>query len=152
PSITDGLPPRVNLTRAPFELACRPSPASMTPAFTNSSLNLPISASSSVVGRTPASDSLLALTITMNRIFVSLNGSVSNLMTYQGWCSEFRDGLGLARAAGANALRHELDERRTNRIDSSAWHYSCPQGPSLNNRFGSTSSGMARRYVVGIPN
>ena len=32
--------------RAPFELACKPSPASSTPAFARSSLNLPIEASS----------------------------------------------------------------------------------------------------------
>src|SRR5450432_2230945 len=55
-------------TRAPFEVGCRPSPASMTPAFTISSLNLPIAVSNSVLGITPASDSLLAFTITMNRI------------------------------------------------------------------------------------
>ena len=34
-------------TRAPFELGCRPSPASMMPALTSSSLNLPMSASNS---------------------------------------------------------------------------------------------------------
>src|SRR6266404_3516034 len=54
--------------RAPFELGCRPSPASMTPAFTISSLNLPIAVSNSVLGMTPASLFLSAFTITMNRI------------------------------------------------------------------------------------
>ena len=32
-----------NLMRAPFELGWSPSPASITPAFTSSSLNFPIS-------------------------------------------------------------------------------------------------------------
>src|SRR6266436_10450205 len=56
------------LIRAPFEVGCRPSPASMTPALTISSLNLPIAVSSSVLGITPASLFLSAFTITMNRI------------------------------------------------------------------------------------
>src|ERR1700712_2810725 len=56
------------LMRAPFELGCRPSPASMTPALTISSLNLPIAVSNSVLGITPASLFLSAFTITMNRI------------------------------------------------------------------------------------
>ena len=41
PSMTVFLPPE-NLTRAPLELGWSPSPASMTPALTSSSLNLPI--------------------------------------------------------------------------------------------------------------
>ena len=43
PSMTVRFAPE-NLTRAPFELGWRPSPASITPALTSSSLNLPISA------------------------------------------------------------------------------------------------------------
>jgi hypothetical protein len=43
--------------------------------LTNSSLNLPIAANSSVLGMIPASVSLLAFTITMNRI-VSLRLSI----------------------------------------------------------------------------
>src|SRR5882672_9029561 len=70
PSITVRFP-FSNFTRAPFELAWSPSPASITPAFTRSSLNFPISASIFSLGRTPASESLLAFTITMNRIVVS---------------------------------------------------------------------------------
>src|SRR4030095_6929491 len=70
PSITVRLSPE-NLTRAPFELGCSPSPASITPALISSSLNLPISVSSSALGRTPASEFLSALTSTMNRIVVS---------------------------------------------------------------------------------
>src|SRR5580700_1655322 len=70
PSITVVLPSE-NRTRLPLELAWSPSAASITPARTNSSLNFPISASSSLVGRTPASESLQALTITMNRIVMS---------------------------------------------------------------------------------
>src|SRR5689334_14374936 len=67
PSTTLRWSPEKN-TRAPLELACRPSPASITPALTSSSLNFPISASSSWVGSTPASVSLLAFTISMNRM------------------------------------------------------------------------------------
>src|SRR6266496_4162980 len=70
PSITVRLAPE-NLTRAPLELAWSPSAASITPAFTSSSLYFPISVRSSLLGRTPASESLFALTITMNRIVVS---------------------------------------------------------------------------------
>ena len=47
-------------TLAPFEVGCRPSPASITPALTSSSLYLVIASSSSVLGITPASDSGLA--------------------------------------------------------------------------------------------
>src|SRR6185437_3269428 len=67
PSITVRFAPE-NFTRAPLELGCSPSAASSTPAFTSSSLYLPIAASSSWLGITPASLSALALTITMNRI------------------------------------------------------------------------------------
>src|SRR3989449_1059288 len=70
PSITVRLLPE-NLTRAPLELACSPSPASITPAFSSSMLNFPISVRIFSSGRTPASESLLALTSTMNRIAVS---------------------------------------------------------------------------------
>src|SRR5262245_20789504 len=59
-----------NRTRAPLELGCSPSPASITPALTSSSLNLPMSSRTFSCGRTPDSDSLLALTMTMNRMFV----------------------------------------------------------------------------------
>ena len=63
PSITVRFCPE-NRTRLPFELGWSPSPASITPAFTSSSLNFPISARSFCFGMTPASESLLALTIT----------------------------------------------------------------------------------------
>src|SRR5580765_4097469 len=67
PSMTVRWAPE-NLTRAPLDDACRPSPASITPAFASSSLNLPMSARSFGLGITPASDSFVALTITINRI------------------------------------------------------------------------------------
>src|SRR6185437_2111075 len=70
PSTTFRLPPE-NLMRAPFELGCSPSPASITPALTSSSLNLPIAAKSSVLGSSPASVAALDLTITMKRIVES---------------------------------------------------------------------------------
>src|SRR6478672_513595 len=70
PSTTERLSPKKR-TRAPFELGCRPSPASMIPAFTNSSLYLPMALRSASLGRTPASESLVARTITMKRIVVA---------------------------------------------------------------------------------
>src|SRR5215472_3738622 len=70
PSITVRLP-SAKLTRLPLELAWSPSPASMMPAFTSSSLYFPIFSRISRLGRTPASDSLLAFTITMTRIVLS---------------------------------------------------------------------------------
>src|SRR3954471_12892567 len=54
--------------RAPFALDCRPAPSSMMPALTISSLNLAIAPSISSDGILPASESLVALTITMKRI------------------------------------------------------------------------------------
>src|SRR5712691_12650468 len=60
--------------RAPLEVGWRPSPASMTPALAISSLNLPISAKSSLGGSTPASEFLSALTSSMNRICLSPRG------------------------------------------------------------------------------
>src|SRR6267143_837146 len=59
--------------RVPLDDGCSPSPASITPAFTSSSLNFPISVSMRSSGITPASESLFALTITMNFIAVSLS-------------------------------------------------------------------------------
>src|SRR6266851_2787312 len=70
PSITLRFVPE-NRTRLPFELGCSPSAASSTPAFTNSSLNFPISVRSSWLGMTPASESFVAFTITMHRIVLS---------------------------------------------------------------------------------
>src|SRR5882672_12890746 len=84
PWLTLGVFPEY-LIRAPFDVGCRPSPASMTPAFTISSLNLPIAVSISVLGITPASVSLLAFTITMNRI-VTLRFDLS-------WAGYHRVGL-----------------------------------------------------------
>src|SRR5918996_6656514 len=64
PSVTIRFCPE-NLTRAPFELGCNPSASSSTPAFFNSSLNLLISVRSCALGSLPASEFLLALTITI---------------------------------------------------------------------------------------
>ena len=50
-----------NFTRAPLELGCRPSPASMMPALTSSSLYLPMAVSSFSLGMMPASESLAGL-------------------------------------------------------------------------------------------
>ena len=60
--------PFENLTRAPFALDCRPIPSSRTPALTSSSLYFAIAASAFSEGMTPASVSLLALIIIMNRM------------------------------------------------------------------------------------
>ena len=77
PSITVRWAPEKR-TRLPFALECRPSPASITPALTSSSLYLPISASSFSLGITPASDSFVAFTITMKRIVCLLFSSGSS--------------------------------------------------------------------------
>src|SRR5439155_16162129 len=61
-----------NRTRTPFELGWSPSPASNTPAFASSSLNFPISVRSCWLGITPASESLVALTMTITRMVVLL--------------------------------------------------------------------------------
>jgi hypothetical protein len=67
-------------TRAPLLLGCSPSPPSMMPALTSSSLYLPIAASSSWLGSLPASESLLALTMIMNRMFVSPKGWTAHFL------------------------------------------------------------------------
>src|SRR6185295_1831249 len=82
PSETNRLGPE-NLTRTPWELGCKPSPASMTPAFTSSSLKLPMSVSSFGSGRVPASDSFVAFTITITRICLSPAFSKMSLFTYK---------------------------------------------------------------------
>jgi hypothetical protein len=56
-----------NLTRAPFELGCSPSAASMTPAWISSSLKRPMSSKACAFGITPASESFVAFTNTRNR-------------------------------------------------------------------------------------
>src|SRR5262249_15472762 len=56
-------------TRTPVELGFRPSPTSMIPALTSSSLNFPISVIFWRIGITPDSDSLQALTSTMTLMF-----------------------------------------------------------------------------------
>src|SRR3954471_17844568 len=61
-----------NFTRAPLELGWRPSPANITPAFTSSSLYLPISVSIFSSGSTPASVFLSAFSRIMNFMFISL--------------------------------------------------------------------------------
>src|SRR5258706_4220405 len=71
PSVTMRFAPEKR-TRAPLLLDCSPSPASITPALVSSSLYLPIAWSSSWLGILPASESLLAFTITMNLMFISL--------------------------------------------------------------------------------
>src|SRR5919112_1146083 len=57
-----------NTTREPAELGCKPSPASITPAFTSSSLKAIISLSSCSLGISPASLCTVALTRTMTRM------------------------------------------------------------------------------------
>src|SRR5580698_362290 len=59
-------------TFAPLEVGRRPSPASITPDLTSSSLYFVIAPRISVLGISPASDSGLPGTRTMKRIGVSL--------------------------------------------------------------------------------
>src|SRR5829696_10341702 len=61
-----------NRTFAPSEVGRRPSPASMTPALTSSSLYFVIASRSSILGVSPRSDSGLPGTRTMKRIGASL--------------------------------------------------------------------------------
>src|SRR5215469_14705608 len=70
PSTTVRFSPE-NLMRAPWELGCRPARSRSTPAFSSSSLYLPITERSSSLGILPASESLLAFTIIMNRMDVA---------------------------------------------------------------------------------
>src|SRR5205823_9006241 len=77
PSMIVGVPP-ANFTRLACEVGFRPSAASMTPAFTSSSLNLPISVRSFVSGSTPASEFLSPGTITMTRIVLCPPDDTSN--------------------------------------------------------------------------
>src|SRR5438105_3892845 len=70
PSVTVRFLPS-NLMRLPYLLDLRPSPASITPAFTSCSLKFPISLRIFSSGSWPDSDSLFAFTITMTRIVVS---------------------------------------------------------------------------------
>src|SRR5882762_7661246 len=70
PSITVRFAPEY-LTRQPFELGLSPEASSSTPAFCSSSWYFCISAMSFSGGITPASESLVALTIIMNRMVFS---------------------------------------------------------------------------------
>src|SRR5207247_3927167 len=74
PSVTVRFPPPWNVMRAPLELGWSPSPASITPAFTISWLNSSMAATSSLLGRTPASVFLSALIIIINRIVMPPSG------------------------------------------------------------------------------
>src|SRR5206468_2338606 len=67
--------------RTPSELGYSPSPASITPAFTSSSLKLPIAARAFSSGSAPLSDSFVAFTITMKRIVILLVRVSANLLT-----------------------------------------------------------------------
>src|SRR5437016_7941731 len=107
PSVTVGAP-RENLTRAPFELGWIPSPASRTPDFTISSLNRPIAATSSLLGRTPASVFLSARTSIMNRIVSPYRVSLWSLL---GWPAGALTGATSRAAAPAASDRR----RRTRR-------------------------------------
>ena len=80
PSTTVRFEP-VNLIRAPLVLGCSPSPESMIPALTSSSLNLPMSSSSLRLGISPASEPFVALTMTMKRIARLLRSVVHQVVS-----------------------------------------------------------------------
>src|SRR2546428_3175852 len=86
-------------TRHPFELACRPEASSNTPAFCSSSWYFAISVRIFSCGMTPASESLVAFTMIMNRIVLSpllgLRGCLRPRPTSR---REERDGANLALA------------------------------------------------------
>src|SRR5215471_6316521 len=71
PSMTVRCAP-LNRTRLALEVGVSPSPASITPAFTSSSLNFIILPISSALGIVPASEFLSPGTSTITRIFVLL--------------------------------------------------------------------------------
>src|SRR6185369_2718365 len=103
PSMMVCFPPE-NRTRLPFEVGCSPSPASITPAFTSSSLNFPIAVRSSRLGITPASLFLSALTITMNRIVLSPR------YDFMIWSRASRLYLDVEREAGGSTLATLISE------------------------------------------
>src|SRR4051812_6818828 len=59
-------------TRTPCELGFSPAAVSRMPACASSSLNRPMAVSSSGLGITPASESVVALTSTITRMSISL--------------------------------------------------------------------------------
>src|SRR5688572_8862098 len=91
PSTTVRLPPDI-LMRFPFALGCNPSPPSMMPALTSSSLYLPISVSSCSLGITPASLFFVALTMTMTFMVVCLSVRVCSVRRHRRHAG-FGDGL-----------------------------------------------------------
>src|SRR5437870_6061837 len=133
PSITVRLLPE-NLTRAPFELGWSPSPASSTPAFTSSSLNFPISVRSCSLGITPASESLLAFTITKTLIVISPCDFV------------FKTGFPVASTGGTRAL---LQRRiRNSHIDTQAHYFSDVLLMRLVGRIARRSTGGSERPAI----
>src|SRR5438309_9908312 len=97
------------LTRQPFELARRPEASSNTPAFCSSSWYFAISARICSCGMTPASESLVAFTMIMNRMVASLLGLGSEVYPY--------DEPGAARSTGRgppsrSAARNGADDEK----------------------------------------
>jgi hypothetical protein len=78
PSMTVALPPE-NLTRAPRELGCNPSPASMTPAFTDASFCFTIARRRGSSAIRPVSVYGSALSMTTNRFSPADAGDVDSL-------------------------------------------------------------------------
>src|SRR5580658_4010053 len=92
-------------TRLAFDVGVRPSPASMTPAFTSSSLNFIILPTSSRLGIVPASELASPGTNTITRIGLLLFSSGADA-----WV-EHRTNLGLALEAGP-VLAMQIHELR----------------------------------------
>src|SRR3954467_1971374 len=111
-------------TRTPFALGWRPSPASITPAPTSSSLKRVIASTSASSGSWPASDLGSPFTNTITRISISfdlrsLAGSLQPRRTAVAWIDttgeDFFGHLGVrARRAppGARAAADDLDLTR----------------------------------------
>src|SRR5438309_7756521 len=70
------------LTRQPFELACKPEASSNTPACCSSSWYFAISVRIGSCGMTPASESLVAFTMIMNRMVAFPRGVGSAVYPY----------------------------------------------------------------------
>src|SRR5439155_3738552 len=85
-----------------------PSPASITPAFRSSSLYFPISVSSFWLGMPPASDCLVAFTITRNRIVSPPYFQPAELSDLRGACQQRADAA-VAQPESGPENRGEVD-------------------------------------------
>src|SRR5262245_43987502 len=111
PSVTMHFP-LAQWTRMPFELGWSLPHSRSAPALTSASLNLAISDRVFSSGQTPASKSLLALTINMNRIVESLYGGVEPWLPVSTRKSGIKSAPASVRTHGSRSARAKIDKRR----------------------------------------